>query len=229
MMDIGSYGKFQPKKILSVSVLESERLCRKWHGADNGRLEYAFSPRFAVTCSEKMMRSAAELAQRVRCLYADTSGREPRGDRKGAQPLHGGARLHRRLRKMRNAHPKTMLGHCMHLSPREIDAIAAAQSSVTHCPTSNFFLGSGLFKLEQLLEGRHTDRSGLRCCSRAGTKHVAGDALGHRHAKGAPHVTNRTLRALRPARRFIWPLTAARARWENRIPSAPSTSEKKRT
>src|SRR4051795_6632640 len=62
MMDLGSYGKLQPKKILSVSLNESERLCRKWHGAADGRLEYAFSPRFAVTCSEKLMRSAAELA-----------------------------------------------------------------------------------------------------------------------------------------------------------------------
>jgi guanine deaminase len=48
--------------------------------------------------------------------------------------------------------PKTMLGHCIHLSSREIDAIAAAQSSIAHCPTSNLFLGSGLFRLDQLLK-----------------------------------------------------------------------------
>src|SRR5207237_4867513 len=48
MMDIGSYGTLQPKKILSVSLLESERLCRKWHRSAGGLLEYAFSPRFAV-------------------------------------------------------------------------------------------------------------------------------------------------------------------------------------
>src|SRR5437879_8491048 len=46
----------------------------------------------------------------------------------------------------------TMLGHCMHLNPREIAAIAAAQSSVAHCPSSNLFLGSGLMKLDQLLK-----------------------------------------------------------------------------
>ncbi len=80
MMDLGSYGQLQPKKILSVSLIESERLCRKWHGADNGRLEYAFSPRFAVTCSEKLMRSAAELAAEIRCLSPDPSRGEPRGD-----------------------------------------------------------------------------------------------------------------------------------------------------
>jgi len=64
MMDLGSYGQLQPKKVLSISLLESERLCRKWHRSEEGRLEYAFSPRFAVTCSEKMMRGAAELAAR---------------------------------------------------------------------------------------------------------------------------------------------------------------------
>jgi guanine deaminase len=64
MMDISSYGQFQPKKVLSISLVESERLCRKWHRAEDGRLEYAFSPRFAVTCSERLMRGAAELATR---------------------------------------------------------------------------------------------------------------------------------------------------------------------
>src|SRR5204863_270916 len=48
--------------------------------------------------------------------------------------------------------PKTMLGHCIHLNPREIAAIATAQSSIAHCPSSNLFLGSGLFKLDQLLK-----------------------------------------------------------------------------
>jgi guanine deaminase len=44
-----------------------------------------------------------------------------------------------------------MLGHCIHINAREIDAIAAAQSNIAHCPTSNLFLGSGLLKLDQLL------------------------------------------------------------------------------
>ena len=46
----------------------------------------------------------------------------------------------------------TVLGHCLHLHPREIAAIAAAQASVAHCPASNLFLGSGVMKLEQLLK-----------------------------------------------------------------------------
>jgi guanine deaminase len=151
MMDLGSYGQLQPKKILSVSLLESERLCRKWHGAAEGRLEYAFSPRFAVTCSEKLMRSAAELAQRFGA-YIQTHLAENREEIEKVHNLHMAARDYTDVyERCGLLTPKTMLGHCIHLNAREIDAIAAAQSSVAHCPTSNLFLGSGLLKLDRLL------------------------------------------------------------------------------
>jgi guanine deaminase len=151
MMDLGSYGQLQPKKILSVSLVESERLCRKWHGAADGRLEYAFSPRFAVTCSEKMMRSAGEMAQRFGA-YLQTHLAENREEIEKVRNLHMGARDYTDVyEKCGLLTPKTMLGHCIHLNAREIDAIAAAQSNIAHCPTSNLFLGSGLLKLDQLL------------------------------------------------------------------------------
>ena len=152
MMDLGSYGQLQPKKVLSVSLVESERLCRKWHRAADGRLEYAFSPRFAVTCSEKMMRSAAELATRFDA-YIQTHLAENREEIEKVHHLYMSARDYTHVyEKCGLLTPKTVLGHCIHLNPREIDAIAAAQSSVAHCPTSNLFLGSGLIKLDQLLK-----------------------------------------------------------------------------
>ena len=151
MMDLGSYGQLQPKKILSVSLNESERLCRKWHGAADGRLEYAFSPRFAVTCSEKLMRSAAELAQRFGA-YIQTHLAENGEEIEKVRNLHMAARDYTDVyEKCGLLTPKTMLGHCIHLNAREIDAIAAAQSNIAHCPTANLFLGSGLLKLDQLL------------------------------------------------------------------------------
>ncbi len=152
MMDLGSYGQLQPKKILSVSLVESERLCRKWHGAAEGRLEYAFSPRFAVTCSEKMMRSAGEMAQRFGA-YLQTHLAENREEIEKVRNLHMTARDYTDVyEKCGLLTPKTMLGHCIHLNAREIDAIAAAQANIAHCPTSNLFLGSGLLKLDQLLQ-----------------------------------------------------------------------------
>src|SRR2546423_13351069 len=152
MMDLGSYGQLQPKKVLSISLLESERLCRKWHRSEEGRLEYAFSPRFAVTCSEKIMRGAAELAARLEA-YLQTHLAENREELEKVHHLYMSARDYTHVYEtcgMLTAH--TMLGHCIHLNPREIAAIAAAQSSVAHCPRSNLFLGSGLMKLDQLLK-----------------------------------------------------------------------------
>jgi guanine deaminase len=152
MMDVRSYGQFQPKKVLSVSLVESERLCRKWHGAEKGRLDYAFSPRFAVTCSEKLMRKAADLAARFDA-YLQTHLAENREEIEKVHHLFMSAHDYAHVyEKCGLLTPKTMLGHCIHLNSREIDAIAAAQSSVAHCPTSNLFLGSGLIKLDQLLK-----------------------------------------------------------------------------
>jgi guanine deaminase len=152
MMDIGSYGQLQPKKILSISLLESERLCRKWHRSEEGRLEYAFSPRFAVACSEKLMRGAAELAARLGA-YLQTHLAENREELEKVHHLYMGARDYTHVyEKCGLLTSHTVLGHCIHLNPREIAAIAAAQSSVAHCPSSNLFLGSGLMKLDQLLK-----------------------------------------------------------------------------
>ena len=151
MMDIGSYGTLQPKKVLSVSLAESERLCRKWHRSDQGRLEYAFSPRFAVTCSEKMMRSAAELATRYGA-YIQTHLAENREEIEKVHHLYMWASDYTNVyEKCGLLTPKTVLGHCIHLNPREVAAIAGARSTVAHCPTSNLFLGSGLIRLEQLM------------------------------------------------------------------------------
>src|SRR5438105_5583515 len=152
MMDLRSYGQLQPKKVVSVSLLESERLCRKWHRAEDGRLEYAFSPRFAVTCSEKLMRGAADLATRFEA-YLQTHLAENREELEKVHHLYMNARDYTHVyEKCGLLTPRTVLGHCIHLNPREVAAIAAAQSSVAHCPSSNLFLGSGLMKLDQLLK-----------------------------------------------------------------------------
>ncbi len=151
MMDHGSYGTIQPKKILSISLLESERHCQKWHGAADGRLEYAFSPRFAVTCSEILMRSAAEAAAKLGA-YVQTHLAENREEIDKVHHLYMWARDYTDVYdKCGLLGPKSVLGHCLHLSDDEIQTLARTGSNVAHCPTSNFFLGSGLIKLDRLL------------------------------------------------------------------------------
>lgn len=152
MMDIASYGTLQPAKILSTSLQESERLCRKWHGSNGGLLEYAFSPRFAVSCTDDLMRGAAELAGK-HGAYIQTHLAENRDEIERVLSQFSGAQDYTEVyEKCGLLGERTVLGHCIHLNEREKEALAATRSNVAHCPTSNLFLGSGIMKLDQLLD-----------------------------------------------------------------------------
>ena len=150
MMDVGSYGALQPSKILSISLHESERLCRKWHGAAGGLIEYAVSPRFAVSCSEKLMRAAAELAAATGA-YIQTHLAENLEEIEKVRHQFSWARDYTDVYdRCGLLTPRTVLGHCIHLSPREREAIAARGANVAHCPTANLFLRSGILPLDAM-------------------------------------------------------------------------------
>jgi guanine deaminase len=149
MMDVGTYGSLQPRKVISVSLLESERLAKKWHGAADGLLEYAMSPRFALACSERMMREAGALAAQLGC-YIQTHLAETREECERVRHMFPSAKDYTEVyEKVGLIGPKTVLGHCIHLSAREREALAAAKSVVAHCPTANLYLSSGIMPLAE--------------------------------------------------------------------------------
>lgn len=149
MMDVGSYGSLQPRKVVSISLLETERLCQKWHGANHGLLDYVVSPRFAVSCSEKMMRGAAELAVKYGA-YIQTHLSENTGEIEKVRHLFPWAKDYTDVYDQCGLlGPKTLLGHCIHLSEREAAVLAERQARIAHCPTSNLFLGSGIMPLTE--------------------------------------------------------------------------------
>ena len=151
MMDVGTYGTMQQRKILSVTLLESERLCRKWHGEADGLLEYAFSPRFALACSERLMRSAGEMARQFDC-HIQTHLAETREECERVKHLFSKSQDYTDVYdKAGLLGPKTILGHCNHLSPRERAVLSDTGTSVAHCPTANLYLSSGLMPLGEYL------------------------------------------------------------------------------
>ncbi len=148
MMDLGSYGKLAPAEVIAISLQESERLCKKWHGAAGGRLEYAMSPRFAIACSEEMMRAAGALAAKYG-TYIQTHLAENLGEIAKVAEMYPWARDYTDVYHACGLlTARTMLGHCVHLSAAEREMLAAAGSSVAHCPTANLFLRSGILPLE---------------------------------------------------------------------------------
>jgi guanine deaminase len=154
MMDVGTYGTLQPRKILSVALLESERLCRSWHGQADGLLEYAFSPRFALSCSERLMRAAGEMAREFGC-HVQTHLAENREECDRVRHLFPNSTDYTGVyEKAGLLGPKTILGHCIHLSARERAVLAETGTSVAHCPTANLYLSSGIMPLGEYLAAR---------------------------------------------------------------------------
>jgi len=138
------------------SLRESDDLCREWHGVDNGRLLYAFAPRFAPMCSAELMAATATLA-RQREAYIQTHLAESAAEIQWVRELFPEARNYTEVYSQRGLlGPKTVLAHCVHLSEEERTVLSAAASGLSHCPTADLFLGNGVMPLRECLD------SGLR-------------------------------------------------------------------
>jgi guanine deaminase len=123
---------------------DTEDLIRQWH--KNGRQLYAITPRFAPTSSPAQLQLAGELAQRYPDTYLQTHVAENCDEVAWAGQLFPEARsyldIYDRYHMLR---PRAMYGHCLWLDDRDRQRMAEAGAAVAVCPTSNFFLGSGLF------------------------------------------------------------------------------------
>ena len=121
----------------------------KWHG--KGRAHYAITPRFAITSSPAQMEMAEALAREYPDLHIQTHVDENLDEIAFAKELF--PNLPDYLGIYERYHllgPKTLLGHCIHLTHRECEVLAETRSVAVWCPTSNLFIGSGLFDHDRL-------------------------------------------------------------------------------
>jgi guanine deaminase len=122
-------------------------LIARWHGQDEGRLSFAITPRFAPSCSRKLMEDAARLAADHE-LYIQTHIAESRAEDREALAAHPYASDYLDVYdKVGLITERTLLAHAIHLSPSEWDRAAERGARVVHCPDSNFFLGSGQMRM----------------------------------------------------------------------------------
>ncbi|MBN9347459.1 MAG: guanine deaminase [Devosia sp.] len=121
----------------------------RWHG--QGRAHYAITPRFAITSTPEQMEMAETLAREYPDLHIQTHVDENLEEIAFARELF--PNLPDYLGIYERYHllgPKTLLGHCIHLTHRECEVLAETRSVAVWCPTSNLFIGSGLFDHDRL-------------------------------------------------------------------------------
>ncbi|UYV37703.1 guanine deaminase [Rhodobacteraceae bacterium D3-12] len=123
---------------------DSKALIEKWHGV--GRAHYAITPRFAITSTPEQLEAAGTLAAEHPGCFLQTHVDENHNEIAFTAQLYPDAPDYMGVYEHYGLMgPKTLLGHCIHMTDREIGAIAENGAKPVFCPTSNLFLGSGLY------------------------------------------------------------------------------------
>ncbi len=178
MMDRLTYDETRrPSELLELSLRQSADLCERWHMRDNGRLRYAFTPRFAVACSADMLRESAALAKSTGA-YWQTHLAEDRDEIAAVAELFPEARDYLDVYdRAGGLGPKTILAHAIHLSDHEVARLAETGTRLAHCPASNLFLASGIMPLARYLEAGIAVGLGSDVAGGPGPVDLRGDAL----------------------------------------------------
>ena len=130
-----------------TALAAAEDLVQRWHEHDDGRLRYCVTPRFAPSCTSRLMKGAAALAQR-HDLWIQTHVAETRAELAVVAARFPDARDYLEVYADHGlVGDKTLLAHCVWFDDVAWDAAASAGCAVSHCPDSNFFLGSGQMPL----------------------------------------------------------------------------------
>jgi guanine deaminase len=128
---------------------ESKTLIERWH--NNGRALYAITPRFAPTSTPKQLDKAGQLAQEYPDVFIQTHLSENLSEIDWVKRLFPTEEdylaVYQRHHLVRD---RTLLGHAVHLNQREIKAIKQSGAAISFCPSSNLFLGSGLFPYQEI-------------------------------------------------------------------------------
>jgi guanine deaminase len=147
---------------------DTKALIAEWDG--RGRARYAITPRFAITSSPEQMEMAEALAREHPDCYIQTHLSENLAEIEFAKELYPNLGTYTGIyERYHLLGPKTLLGHSIHLSHHEAELLADTRSVAVFCPTSNLFLGSGLFDYERL--HKHGVRIGVATDVGGGTSY----------------------------------------------------------
>ena len=158
---------------------ESKALLQKWHR--RGRQLYAISPRFALTSSEAQLQAAGALLREHPDVYLQTHLAENHEEIATVRRLFPSAKSYTDVYdRCGLLGPRSIFGHCLHLADHERERLSVTRSVAAFCPTSNLFIGSGLFDLARLRDPARPVRISLATDVGGGTSYsmlrTAGEA-----------------------------------------------------
>jgi len=134
-----------------TSYLESKALIEKWH--NKGRLSYAVTPRFAPTSSPEQLALAGKLVGEFPGVYVHTHVAENKAEVAWVKELYPDSRSYLDVYDHFGlVTDHSVFAHGIYLNDQDMQVMSKKGASIAFCPTSNLFLGSGLFNLAKANE-----------------------------------------------------------------------------
>ena len=173
---------------------DSKSLIERWHG--KGRLGYAITPRFALTSSDAQLEAAGRLADEYPDVWIHTHLAENTDEVEEVAQLFPDSKsyldVYDRYGLLRE---RSVFAHCLHMNGDDRRCMAEKGGAAAFCPTSNLFLGSGLFDLQSMRDAQV--RCGLGTDIGGGTSlsllRTAGEAYKVLHLQGQALPATRAL------------------------------------
>ncbi len=131
-----------------AALRENLQLLERWHGAASGRLHYANAPRFLLSCTEELLREVQALAKSKK-LLVHTHSSENRAEIAQVRKEYGCENVEA-FARLGLTGPQLVLAHCVWLSEKEKQLLASSHTRVSHCPSSNLKLASGICEVKDL-------------------------------------------------------------------------------
>jgi guanine deaminase len=142
----GPPGLLEPAK---NAIADSRDLIRRWHGV--GRQRYAVTPRFAITSTGEQLAEAGALLDEFPTVLMQTHLDENHNEIATVKALFPDDPSYTAVYgRYGLLGPRSLMGHCIHLDDTEVALMRDTGAVAVFCPTSNLFIGSGLFNYERL-------------------------------------------------------------------------------
>ena len=148
MMDAGQGVPFGLRERTKDSIDEALRLLRDHHHTCNDRLRFAFAPRFALSCTDELLREAAALAKKHGVVFTTHASENPTEthivrEQRGVENVTY-------LVELGAGGENVFLAHCVWLTAHDLRLLRETGTRVVHCPSANLKLGSGVAKIPEM-------------------------------------------------------------------------------
>jgi 5-methylthioadenosine/S-adenosylhomocysteine deaminase len=150
MMDHGDEVPAGLREETDASIEESLRLLKEWHRRADGRIRYCFAPRFALSCTNELLKQVGTLAK-THDVMIHTHASENKNECEIVEAATG-LRNITYLDSVGLTGSHAVFAHCVHLDDQEFEVLAQTKTHVSHCPSSNLKLGSGIAPVKEMVE-----------------------------------------------------------------------------